>query len=60
MELSVSSDKIALFEEPGREIPLPDTNQESIIVPAGKRRYIQVDLSYEEVVELFAQASVTK
>ncbi len=59
LELPVSSDKINLFEEPGKEIPL-QTNEKSIIVPVGNRRYIQFNLSHDEVIELFSQAKLVK
>ncbi|MEN8230683.1 MAG: hypothetical protein ABFS38_21180 [Bacteroidota bacterium] len=56
LELPVQSDKLSLFEELGQEIPLP-LNQESTVIPAGKRRYIQFDLNYNEVIDLFARGA---
>jgi len=57
LELPVSSDNIKLFEELGKEIPLRG-NKKSTTVPVGSRRYIQFNLSQEEVINLFANAKV--
>ncbi len=51
--LPVGRDKITLFEEPGKEMALQGNN-ETCVIPAGKRRYIRFELSRKEVVELFA------
>ncbi len=59
MELPVTSSKVQLFEEPGLEIPL-QAGAESITVPVGKRRYIQFDLSKEEVIDLFSRVRLVQ
>ncbi|MEN8228842.1 MAG: hypothetical protein ABFS38_11870 [Bacteroidota bacterium] len=59
IQLPVNADRITLFEELGKEIPL-HANKENILVPVGNRRYIQFDLSYEEVIDLFARANLVK
>ena len=57
LELPVSSDKISLFEELGKEMPLQE-NTENITVPVGNRRYIQFNLSNKEVIDLFSKANI--
>ena len=57
LELPVNPEEIKLFEELGKEIPL-QANNESTAIPVGNRRYIQFDLSHEEVVNLFSQAKI--
>jgi hypothetical protein len=57
IEMPVNTEKISLFEEPGKEIPLQG-NSENTTIPVGNRRYIQFSLSHEEVIDLFSQASI--
>jgi len=57
MELSVSSDKMILFEKLGKEIPL-EGNGEHTMLPIGERRYIQFNLSKKAVIELFSRAKI--
>ncbi|MEN8230838.1 MAG: hypothetical protein ABFS38_21970, partial [Bacteroidota bacterium] len=55
--LPVGPDKIQLFEELGRELPLEDT-EDGTVVPVDDRRYLAFDLSREEVVRLLREAVV--
>ena len=55
--LSVSPDKVNLLEEPGKEIPVSTSNG-NITLPAGHRRYIQFNMTEEEVLNLFANSRV--
>lgn len=57
MELPVSTDKFSLFEELGKEIEIK-ANNESTTVPVGNRRYMKIDLTPEEVIDLFSKARV--
>ena len=57
IELPLNAEKISLFEEPGKEIPLQGNNK-NIAIPVGNRRYIKLSLSHVEVVDLFSQASI--
>ena len=57
IELPVNAEKISLYEQPGKEIPLQGNN-ENITIPVGNRRYIQFSLSHEEVLDLFAHARI--
>ena len=59
IELPVNSDKITLFEEPGKKIPLQGKG-ESTTIPVGNRRYIQFNFTHEEVIDLFSRASLVK
>jgi predicted amidohydrolase len=47
------------FDELGEEIPI-QVNNENIDIPIGNRRYIQFNLTQEEVVNLFSQAIFLK
>lgn len=55
--LPVDAEKISLFDEPGREIPVTAVD-EHITLPAGHRRYIQFHMTEEEVLNLLANASL--
>ncbi len=57
IKLPVNADKIVLYEEPGIEIPVAPSN-ENITIPAGNRRYIQFNMTEEEVLDLFANSSI--
>lgn len=57
LDLSVSSDKMVLFEKLGKEIPLEKTGAHTIL-PIGKRRYIQFNLSKKAVIDLFSRAKM--
>ena len=57
ISLPAGPDKIRLFEELGKEIPLEDT-QDGTVVPVGDRRYLAFDLSREEVVRVLREAVV--
>ncbi len=57
LELPVNSKKINLFEKPGKEISF-QTGDKKTAIPLGPRRYIQFDLSYNEVINLFAKAKI--
>lgn len=57
IKLHVDIEKINLFEELGKEIPLT-TKDEYTILPVGHRRYIQFSMTKEEVLTLFAHASL--
>jgi hypothetical protein len=57
IELPVNSDKISLFEEPGKQIKIT-VDEESVTIPVGNRRYIEFDLSKKEVLNLFSRARV--
>ncbi len=59
VELPVNPEKIRLFTEPGKEMPVT-VNNEHVILPVGNRRYLQFNLSQEEVIDLFAQANISK
>ncbi len=56
IELPVDAEKINLFENLGKEIEVK-ANNENITIPVGNRRYIQFDLSHDEVLNLFAHAN---
>ena len=55
--LPVKPDKMQLFEELGKEIPLKDTGGD-VVVPVGKRRYLAFGLSVEELTELLTKAEI--
>ncbi len=57
MKLPVDIEKINLFEELGKEIPVT-TIDEHTILPVDHRRYIQFSMTKEEVLALFAHASL--
>lgn len=57
IELPVDSDQIHLFQQPGTEIPF-EANLENTILPAGNRCFIELDLTEEEVVDIFKKAKV--
>ena len=57
INLPVNAEKISLFEEPGIEIPVSASNG-NITLPAGNRRYIQFNMTEEEVLDLFANSSI--
>ena len=59
LELPVNADKISLFKELGKEIPVHG-NESDIIIPVGNRRYIQFNLSREKVIDLFSRAKLLK
>ncbi|MEA3460869.1 MAG: hypothetical protein U9R49_03245, partial [Bacteroidota bacterium] len=59
LDLPVNTEKISLFEEPGKELPVK-ANNKHVSLPVGNRRYLQFNLSQEEVVDLFAQANLSK
>ncbi len=55
--LSISAEKMQLFEKLGEEMPV-DENQDGSIVALGNRRYIAFDLSSDVVVDLFKNAKL--
>ena len=55
--MPIGADKIRFYKELDREIKLPVTKGKTII-PVGDRRYIQFDLQYKEVVDLFSKIKV--
>jgi hypothetical protein len=57
LELPVSSKNIRLFESLGKEIPLRGDEKE-VSIPVGGRRYIELNLSKNEVADLFARATI--
>ncbi len=57
LELPVSSQKIRLFEALGKEIPLQGDDKK-VSIPVGRRRYLELNLSKDEVVGLFARAAL--
>lgn len=59
IELPVNSDKVTLFEEPGKKIPLQGKG-ESTTIPVGNRRYIQFDLTHDEVISIFSKIELVE
>jgi hypothetical protein len=57
MKLDTKPDNIELFKEIGESIPVVDS-QNKTIIPVGDRRYIQFNLSQEEVIDLFSKAEI--
>jgi len=57
LALPVNADNIRLFDSPGKEIAV-ERDHKTTRLPVGKRRYLQFDLSSEEVLSLFAEASL--
>jgi hypothetical protein len=47
---------ISLFEEPGKSIKVQSKGERTVI-PVGKRRYIEFNQSYDEVIALFSNAT---
>ena len=57
LELPVSKKDVELYETLGKESTLQG-NREEVVLPLGHRRYLQIDRSVEEVVELFSRATI--
>ena len=57
LALPVNADNIRLFDSPGKEVAV-ERDHKTTRLPVGKRRYLQFDLSSEEVLSLFAEASL--
>jgi hypothetical protein len=55
--LPVSSDRLLLYSELDKEIPVQDT-QNDVVIPVDNRRYIAFDLSISEVRDLFKNAKI--
>jgi hypothetical protein len=47
---------MTLFEEMGKQISLG--NGENIVIPVGNRRFIQFNLTKEEVIDLFSHTKI--
>jgi hypothetical protein len=57
VKLNINSEKVHLSRELGKEIPVRKNNN-GIIIPIGERRYLQVDMSREKVIEAFREATL--
>ncbi len=57
LELPIKGKKVSLFKRLGEEIRVSETNGKTI-VPVGNRRYLQFDLSSQEVIDLFSRAKI--
>jgi hypothetical protein len=55
--LPVNSNKMQLFEELAKEVPVQN-NENNVVIPLGKRRYLAFDLSSEKVAEIFEKAEI--
>lgn len=55
IKLNINSGKAHLSRELGKEIPVQEDGN-SIILPAGERRFLQVDMPQEKVIEAFREA----
>ncbi len=58
LELSISHNKVRLFEELNTKIKLRNNNNNNIEIPVGERRYAQFDLPKEDVINLFVKATL--
>jgi hypothetical protein len=57
IELSIDGNKIKLYEDLSKELPV-EGNGNSVILPNDKRLYVSIKLSESEVIELFQQAKL--
>ncbi len=57
LELKTAAGHVHLFKTPGKKLPVERT-REGIVVPASDRRYIETDLSRDQVINLFKDATV--
>jgi hypothetical protein len=57
IELAVNSDQARIYKDLGKKIPV-QTIGNKVILPAGNRRYIEFDLTRDEVLNLFANAKI--
>jgi len=55
VKLNINPEKVHLSRELGKEIPVQKEGN-SIIIPAGERRYLQVDMPREKVIAAFREA----
>jgi hypothetical protein len=55
IKLNINPGKAHLSRELGKEIPVQEDGN-NIIIPAGERRYLQVDMPREKVIEAFREA----
>lgn len=57
IKLSIDANKIKLYEDMRKELPV-EGNEESVILPNDKRRYVSFELPEPDVIELFQQAKL--
>jgi hypothetical protein len=57
VRLNLNSKSVHLERELGKELPVKEDNN-GIIIPAGERRYLQVDLPRDKVIEAFEEATL--
>ncbi len=55
--LSDTKGKIRLYDKPGKRISFKKSGNQ-IRIPVGDRRYIETDLSYQEITDLFKNAEI--
>lgn len=59
IELPIGSDKLKLYKELGKEIAI-DVSPNKTMLPVDCRKYIQFDLTYDEVTNLFSMVRLKK
>lgn len=57
LKLNINPNKVHLEKELGKEILVKEDNN-GIIIPAGERRYLQVDMPREKVIAAFMEATL--
>ncbi|QGY47175.1 hypothetical protein GM418_26980 [Maribellus comscasis] len=57
LKLHVKADRVQLFAKPGQPETI-ENEGDSIVLPVGKRRYLEFDLSEEKVIDLFRNAGL--
>ncbi|MFC1574228.1 hypothetical protein ACFL30_03510, partial [Candidatus Latescibacterota bacterium] len=57
IRIPLTSDTVKLYEDPGKQIPL-QSGQTDVLLPAGKRRYLEFTLSRDKVIMAFNQAKI--
>ena len=59
IELDIPAKQISLYKKLGSKIPVSE-NDNKVVLPVGDRRYIEFNLSKEQVLNLFAKANLIK
>ncbi len=57
IQLEIEANKVRLFEKLDKGMPLKSCDK-GVIIPVGKRRYLEVDLTQEEVISAFKEAVI--